>query len=71
MNKITGNEPAMPQNMHIGMQGLTIRQHYVGLAMQGMLSACRGYDNKGLDNLANCAVQQADAIIEALNKTTE
>lgn len=47
--------------------GLTIRQFFAAMAMQGMLSACQGYDNRGSENLAKCAVQQADALIKALN----
>jgi len=38
-------------------------------AMQGMLSACRGYDNNGLDNLAKCAVSAADSLLTELDKT--
>jgi hypothetical protein len=47
---------------------LTKREYFAAMAMQGMSAACRGYDNNGLDNLAKCAVQAADALINELNK---
>lgn len=71
---LTGNEPAYPNALYVDkddhayVDGMTIRQHFAAMAMQGMLSACRGYDNTGLENLAKCAAQQADALIAELNK---
>jgi hypothetical protein len=83
-NMITGNEPAMPVEVNylsdgniVGMQtgnttgwvtGLTIRQHYAGLAMQGLCVS-----NSGVSEMANtcaeAAVKYADALIAQLNKT--
>lgn len=68
---ITGNEPVnaifldegLSSNSHVDL-GITIRQHYAGLAMQGIL-ADPNYSGK---NVAADAVESADALIEALNK---
>lgn len=50
-----------------GYNGLTIRQHFAGLAMQGF-RANPDYSQTHPDNIANLSVQSADALIEALNK---
>ena len=49
--------------------GLTIRQHFAALAMQGFASnpACSGVASR---YLAEQAVLQADLLIEALNEGT-
>lgn len=74
MSKITGNEPAMPvvgryadKNL-LEANGLTIRQHFAAMAMQGILAS--------LDNdtaivgsfIADMSVRCADALIAELNK---
>ncbi len=80
---ITGNEPIHPESMavdphgnvyksenYINLSGLTIRQHFAAMAMQGMLTCRNGFsgnEHGEADNLAKCAVIQADALIEALN----
>jgi hypothetical protein len=48
--------------------GITIREYYAGLAMQGMLSAMDGFDATPgfMEHLAVSAVKQADALIKAL-----
>lgn len=46
--------------------GMTIRQFYAGLAMQGVLIT-HGEDLDGV--IASRAVKYADALIEELNKT--
>ncbi len=71
--KITGNEPAMPTaNSDRGIDfGLTIRQHYAGLAMQGIVSNFfhQSEMGKGMNEaFAKDAVALADALIEALNE---
>ena len=71
--KITGNEPAMPTaNSDRGIDfGLTIRQHYAGLAMQGIVSNffLQSEMGKGMNEaFAKDAVALADALIEALNE---
>ena len=50
--------------------GLTKREYFAALAMQGLLAnpveiVQMGY---GPDSFAKCAVESADALIEALNK---
>lgn len=83
MENITGNEPANPTDHVItdsfgnieGIEqkrwsGLTIRQHFAAIAMQGMLAACNGYTGDHLGNLAKCAVSAADNLIERLNAPT-
>lgn len=52
-------------------EGITIREYFAGLAMQGMLAACEGFDGTPSfqKHLTESAVKQADALIEALNKT--
>lgn len=74
---ITGNEPAMPvtateQTFHNqdplpGQPGLTIRQHFAAMAMQGMIGFWQdGYDHSL--RVAEMSVRQADALIAELNK---
>jgi hypothetical protein len=81
---ITGNEPAMPIVEDINYEGkvvaemqysgLTIRQHFAAMAMQGLLSI---YDANGQglvpneDNvkyMAKLSLKAADALINELNK---
>jgi hypothetical protein len=81
--RITGNEPAMPTaNSDRGIDfGLTIRQHYAGLAMQGILSQissnpnhydhCKYLVNDGYlhyESVAKDAVALSDALIAEINK---
>jgi hypothetical protein len=80
MAKITGSEPAMP-NLKDGWghgdesrPGLSIRQHFASLAMQGLLAHTY---NEGLtqtilspvalEKIARQAVVIADLLIEKLN----
>jgi len=66
--KLTGNEPAMPHGAW-GQQtgtGLTIRQHFAAMAMQGIVSNpshVGGYLSASVE-----AVKQADALIAELTK---
>ena len=61
---------------HIGIDylGLTIRQQFAMAAMQGMLANNEGCMAQGSsrsfnpETIAACAVNQSDALIEALNK---
>lgn len=50
----------------IFQQGLTKREYFAGLAMQGMLSACTGFDIKASEYLAICAIKQADELLKRL-----
>ena len=48
--------------------GMTLREHYAGLAMQGIL-ACPGITSMpGASSLAQAAVNNADRLIEELAK---
>lgn len=78
-DKIKGNDPAFatPDNgtesltTWQGQKGLTKREYFSALAMQGMLSSIDGFSihpDGTTQNLARCAVAQADALIEELNK---
>jgi hypothetical protein len=77
---ITGNEPAMPAKVDeydnflgditTNTTGLTIRQKFAAMAMQGILSSCDP-DNNPFISPVDCAVQSvkcADALINELNK---
>lgn len=55
----------MSDNNNAGKQ-MSLREHYAGLAMQGML-ANRDYDLE-FDKHAEVAVKFADALIEELSK---
>ncbi len=59
---ITGDEPAMP---HGGFEerGLTIRQYFAAMAMQGLLA-----NSDYQTNISDGAVKCADALIAELNK---
>lgn len=74
---ITGNEPInaiVIDNPSTGPDinyGLTIREHFAAMAMQGMLSNdWQGYAKREeeCDAMARCAVNYADALIAELNK---
>ena len=83
MSKIKGNESitavAVPGFMYGDGSheepsvkgGLTIRQHFAAMAMQGLLSNTKnGYDTKAAVTYAENAVYLADALIAELNKDT-
>jgi hypothetical protein len=74
------NEPAYPLEKNISISecfaGLTKREHFAGLAMQGLLANQTVRDilsgNNGMqvpDLIAEYSLQYADALIEELNKT--
>lgn len=83
---ITGNEPAMPftaatenELLSSHLIGLTIREHFAAIAMQGMLSNPKIIidvlsDHKGsglkqiLEIIALDAIDAADVLIAELNK---
>lgn len=54
-------------------QGLTKREHFAGLAMQGLLACNATYDGKTIarSELAEDALGFADALISALNKALD
>ena len=59
------------ENCEGNLNGLTKREYFAAMAMQGMLSACQGFAMGHEDYLSECALQQADALINALNKEDE
>lgn len=84
MGKIKGDEPAMPESCSAGgyranvYSGLTIRQHFAAVAMQGMLAnsidkqqGAEPFWHMSQENLAMVAVGYADALIAELNKESE
>lgn len=60
-----------PRNMILG-GGLTKREHFAAVAMQGMLltggMTAHGVITQAPTDIAQLAVWQADALIEALNR---
>jgi hypothetical protein len=79
MAEITGNEPVYAKSafyhpdggVDAPQSGLTIRQHFAAMAMQGLLANnWKGYSdrNEECDALALAAVNFSDALIETLNK---
>ncbi len=76
MSMITGNEPAMPRDhRYQGHNGLTIRQQFAAMAMQGLVSSTKWehspMGNIYLSSTAKHAVELADALIAELNKESE
>jgi len=69
MKMNNGNEPINAiESQHGFCTGLTKREHFAGLAMQGLLSANAMYSNK-TDNreaLARDAISHADALLKEL-----
>lgn len=78
-----GTESVMPHllyseisgNPNGFVKGINLRQHYAGLAMQGLMTTliptagnklCPNYEN--VKYMANLAVTAADELLEALNK---
>jgi len=86
MEKITGNEPAMPiiedynrdgiPVAEMSQPGLTIRQQFAAMAMQGLLAKYGnpdGWEEKEdllprIQGLVVSSVVHADALINELNK---
>ena len=69
-----GNDTAYPlperYTEHEDFDGLTKREYFAAMAMQGIIAAHNIYET-GIDNEVNArtAINAADALIEALNKT--
>lgn len=78
MEKITGNEPAMPFESKTMANlssedfiGLSIRQHYAGLAMQGFAASQFMVDDQCIVEAAKRSVIAADALIASLNSSPQ
>lgn len=81
MSTSKGNEPAFPRLEHVKHGnfsearyvwethgGLTKREYFAAMAMQGMLASGISERNSGPVSLAMSAVEQADALIAELEK---
>jgi len=71
MSKTTGSDLIFPKLCGDEWPGMTIREWYAGLAMQGMLAS---YTDPNMsfperEAAAKTAVEFADALIAELNKT--
>lgn len=73
-----GKEPAYPSNDKTGMDytinhgGLTKRELFAAMAMQGLCANPETYaaaSNASEDEIARWSVQQADALLAALERT--
>jgi len=66
-----GDKPACPVDFeaqaHDSTQGLTKREYFAAMAMQGFLSQ-GGYYGQGDEVTAKAAVSQADALLKELEK---
>jgi len=67
------NSPVMPLDPKhsfndYGYRGLTKREHFAGLAMQGILAGDDGIDWE-VNTVADLAVHEADALLAALEKS--
>ena len=78
MNMNNADMPAMPVDTFSeeglrNYMGLTKREHFAGLAMQGMISSpiCKIKDMLDGTSLANAAVEQADLLLKALEQDNE
>lgn len=65
-----------PDDYDLGTDGLTKREYFAGLAMQGLLAQFSDHDQFGLPEtnypkLADEAVMVANALIKALNADTQ
>lgn len=76
MNKTIWNEPAMPiqyeeeygdhgRKYNKIFEGLTKREHFAAMAMQGLIAAKYDFDTPAV---AEWSVKFADSLIEELNK---
>lgn len=52
----------------IGADGMTLRQYYAGLAMQGLIAG-QYDDSYNYEELACASIKRADALIKELEKT--
>ena len=70
------DKPAFPRAIntdHPTYLGMTLREYYAGLAMQGLLRLINKYENAGgfdwdASKLSEYAAEQADALIAELQK---
>ena len=60
------NTPAFPisGSQYRHTQGMTLRDYFAAKAMQGMLAACTGWSEAGIERLAKCSYMTADAMMK-------
>ena len=63
------NIPAFPLEMVYTQEnekfnGMTLRDYFAAKAMQGMLSACTGWSEAGIERLAKCSYMTADQMLK-------
>jgi hypothetical protein len=73
MSKTLENQcvyPIVISETNVPQWGLTKREHFAAMAMQGLLA---NYSNRGMniDTIAKQAVNAADELINALNKKND
>lgn len=67
--KTNPHDPVSPSEKMSGMNtGITLREHFSAMAMQGILSDQTFLQPNQYNEIADYSVQCADALIEALNK---
>ena len=71
--KLNPNDPVQCQGVH---KGITIRQEFAKVAMQGLISDPNAFEwtsdgDENIDLISSAAVKQADSLIVALNKETK
>jgi hypothetical protein len=62
------NEPAYPNIQVPLLKGLTKREYFAAMALQGIIANKDGLDIK-IERIVESAVDTADTLIEQLNKT--
>lgn len=75
--KITGNEPAdaftapaLWNQFDYINTGLTIRQHFAAMALQGCIASCAGMTEWiPKEEISKRALEYADALIKQINET--
>lgn len=72
--KIRGGSDAFPTlqsnlpGIGLRQSGMTLREHFAALAMQGLISNVTALGNLSLDGIAETAVELADALLIELAK---
>ena len=59
--------PSVSANGYVIKQGLTKREYFAAMAMQGFIAAWGNHDVTDVNDIAHDAVLAADALIRALN----
>lgn len=69
MNMSNGSEPIHPGKRDMDFFGLTKREYFAGLAMQGLLAnSAEDELQRGVGRIAHISVEHADAILAELDE---